>query len=370
MPEPASGDPPVVTTMTRCRGWGVRRAHGGRGRRPPRCGGWTTSSPSSRTRTRSSSWRCSASSRGYSTSGSSSRSTSFSAAAGACWGGRLLHRPEFGAGLVLGWALGWGTREDLTTYGAAARRGRRPGRSRVAADRRRSARDRHLRRGLTAGSRRAQVRPGRRASPRLNATEALAHLHPLDGPPGAVDLPAAEQAAATCSKRSASTSTARACATRRAGWPRMYAELLTPGPFNPTTFPNDAGYDELVVVRRHPVPLAVRAPPAPVHRRRARRLPARRADHRPLEARARGRAASRASLQVQERLTTQVAGTGWTTTSSRRASGSCSRPSTCACHCAASRSRGADRDVGAARARARRPADPPGIPTLTGGSRG
>jgi GTP cyclohydrolase I len=28
---------------------------------------------------------------------------------------------------------------------------------------------------------------------------------------------------------------------------RMYAELLTPAPFNPTTFPNDGGYDELVV---------------------------------------------------------------------------------------------------------------------------
>ena len=30
---------------------------------------------------------------------------------------------------------------------------------------------------------------------------------------------------------------------------RMYEELLTPRPFNPTTFPNDAGYDELVLVR-------------------------------------------------------------------------------------------------------------------------
>lgn len=30
---------------------------------------------------------------------------------------------------------------------------------------------------------------------------------------------------------------------------RMYEELLTPRPFNPTTFPNDAGYDEMVVVR-------------------------------------------------------------------------------------------------------------------------
>lgn len=29
---------------------------------------------------------------------------------------------------------------------------------------------------------------------------------------------------------------------------RTFAELLTPQPFRPTTFPNDAGYDELVVV--------------------------------------------------------------------------------------------------------------------------
>ncbi|MEX2627772.1 MAG: GTP cyclohydrolase I FolE, partial [Ilumatobacteraceae bacterium] len=29
---------------------------------------------------------------------------------------------------------------------------------------------------------------------------------------------------------------------------RMFGELLTPEPFRPTTFPNDAGYDELVLV--------------------------------------------------------------------------------------------------------------------------
>ena len=29
---------------------------------------------------------------------------------------------------------------------------------------------------------------------------------------------------------------------------RMFDELLTPEPFDATTFPNDAGYDELVVV--------------------------------------------------------------------------------------------------------------------------
>ena len=32
----------------------------------------------------------------------------------------------------------------------------------------------------------------------------------------------------------------------------VYAELLTPAPFNPTTFPNDGGYDELVVARALP----------------------------------------------------------------------------------------------------------------------
>jgi GTP cyclohydrolase IA len=32
----------------------------------------------------------------------------------------------------------------------------------------------------------------------------------------------------------------------------VYAELLSPAPFNPTTFPNDGGYDELVVAREIP----------------------------------------------------------------------------------------------------------------------
>lgn len=33
---------------------------------------------------------------------------------------------------------------------------------------------------------------------------------------------------------------------------QLYAELLTPHPFTATTFPNDAGYDELVIVRDIP----------------------------------------------------------------------------------------------------------------------
>jgi GTP cyclohydrolase I len=32
----------------------------------------------------------------------------------------------------------------------------------------------------------------------------------------------------------------------------VYSELLSPEPFNPTTFPNDGGYDELVVAREIP----------------------------------------------------------------------------------------------------------------------
>ena len=59
-------------------------------------------------------------------------------------------------------------------------------------------------------------------------------------------------------------STPSTCARRRAGSPQAYAELLTPAPFNATTFPNDEGYDELVARSRHPVPVAVRAPPAAV----------------------------------------------------------------------------------------------------------
>jgi GTP cyclohydrolase I len=33
---------------------------------------------------------------------------------------------------------------------------------------------------------------------------------------------------------------------------KAYAEMLTPRPFNPTTFPNDEGYDELVIIREIP----------------------------------------------------------------------------------------------------------------------
>jgi GTP cyclohydrolase IA len=58
--------------------------------------------------------------------------------------------------------------------------------------------------------------------------------------------------------RSEWTSTPRAWRLPRLGWrartpTRAYAEMLSPRPFDLTTFPNDAGYDELIIARSIPV---------------------------------------------------------------------------------------------------------------------
>ncbi len=71
--------------------------------------------------------------------------------------------------------------------------------------------------------------------------------------PGDIDLEAAGAAAGellralgvTCDDESTSGTPRRMAA--------AYAALLTPRPFEMTTFPNDEGYDELVVVRSIPV---------------------------------------------------------------------------------------------------------------------
>jgi GTP cyclohydrolase I len=86
----------------------------------------------------------------------------------------------------------------------------------------------------------------------------------------------------------------------------MYAELLTPAAFRPTTFPNDGGYDELVVARdipfhslceHHLLPFVGVAHVAYLPGERILGLSklARVVEH------------YARSLQVQERLTTQVA---------------------------------------------------------------
>jgi GTP cyclohydrolase I len=79
-------------------------------------------------------------------------------------------------------------------------------------------------------------------------TQALAHVYPLDDAAGAVDLPAAERAARDLLGALGVDLAGESLRDTPRRMARMYAELLTPAPFNPTTFPNDAGYDELVVV--------------------------------------------------------------------------------------------------------------------------
>jgi GTP cyclohydrolase I len=68
----------------------------------------------------------------------------------------------------------------------------------------------------------------------------------------AVDVPAAERAAhdlLTALGADLADESLRETPRRLAA---VYADLLTPTPFNATTFPNDGGYDELVVARSIP----------------------------------------------------------------------------------------------------------------------
>jgi GTP cyclohydrolase IA len=88
---------------------------------------------------------------------------------------------------------------------------------------------------------------------------------------------------------------------------RMYAELLTPQPFNPTTFPNDGGYDELVVATGVPFHSMCEHHLLPfVGVAHVGYLPGERIIG--LSKLARVVELFARDLQVQERLTTQVAG--------------------------------------------------------------
>jgi GTP cyclohydrolase I len=87
---------------------------------------------------------------------------------------------------------------------------------------------------------------------------------------------------------------------------RLYAELLTPDPFTPTTFPNDGGYDELVVVRAIPFHSLCEHHLLPfVGHAHVGYLPGERIVGLSKLARVVDHLAR--SLQVQERLTTQIA---------------------------------------------------------------
>ena len=77
-------------------------------------------------------------------------------------------------------------------------------------------------------------------------------LHAVPTDLSFVDIDAAERAAGDLLAAVGADTTSESLE----GTPRriaaMYAELLNPAPFNPTTFPNDGDYDELVVAREIP----------------------------------------------------------------------------------------------------------------------
>jgi GTP cyclohydrolase IA len=138
-------------------------------------------------------------------------------------------------------------------------------------------------------------------------TTSIAPLHAVSTGPSFVDLEAAERAAADLLEALGADTQSESLE----GTPRriaaMYAELLSPAPFGATTFPNDGGYDELVVAREiefrslcehHVLPFTGVAHVAYLPGERILGLSklARVVDY------------FARSLQVQERLTTQVAG--------------------------------------------------------------
>jgi GTP cyclohydrolase IA len=71
-------------------------------------------------------------------------------------------------------------------------------------------------------------------------------------PLGRVDLEAAERAARALLAAIGADPAAEDLADTPRRVAAAFAELLTPLPFTPTTFPNDEGYDELVVARSIP----------------------------------------------------------------------------------------------------------------------
>jgi GTP cyclohydrolase I len=80
---------------------------------------------------------------------------------------------------------------------------------------------------------------------------AAGHLHAVAGRP-TVDLDAAERSARGLLLALGADVDAPGLRETPRRIAQAYAEMLTPVPFNATTFPNDEGYDELVVVRDIP----------------------------------------------------------------------------------------------------------------------
>jgi len=82
-------------------------------------------------------------------------------------------------------------------------------------------------------------------------TRTLTQLRPLD-PADAIDLPAAQRAARDFLEALGADLAQDGMRDTPRRMAHMYAELLTAPSFVPTTFANDAGYDELVVATHIP----------------------------------------------------------------------------------------------------------------------
>lgn len=137
-------------------------------------------------------------------------------------------------------------------------------------------------------------------------THARPHLRPLDGPP-AIDLRAAERAAGDLLEALGVDLAGESLRDTPRRVASMYAELLSPAPFAPTTFPNDGGYDELVVATGIPFHSMCEHHMLPfVGVAHVGYLPGERIIG--LSKLARVVDSYARSLQVQERLTTQIAG--------------------------------------------------------------
>jgi len=128
------------------------------------------------------------------------------------------------------------------------------------------------------------------------------------GPPGRrIDLPAAEVAARALLVALGTDLGAPGVADTPRRMAAAYAELLTPVPFAATTFPNDDGYDELVVARDIPFHSLCMHHLLPFHGvAHVAYLPGARIVG--LSKLARVVESFSRDLQVQERLTMQVAG--------------------------------------------------------------
>lgn len=93
-----------------------------------------------------------------------------------------------------------------------------------------------------------QLAPG---DPEIPVPEqpALRVVHDMDG----IDLAAAERAAGQFLQALGISTETESMSGTPGRMARAYAELFSPRPFDLTTFPNDEGYDELVLARSIPV---------------------------------------------------------------------------------------------------------------------